>query len=111
MSQYQFRKFTSISAVSTGANITGDSFSIQDNDNIGIQISWDGTTAGTFSVEVSNDNSTWDALTLSSTPTASGSAGSWSININQAPFQYMRIKFTRTSGTGTATAIVSMKGV
>jgi len=111
MSQSQFRRFTNIDAVSTAASITGDSFSIQDSDNVGLDLRWTGTTAGTIAVQVSNDNSTFTALTLSAVPTPAGSADNYLVNINQAPFQYMRIVFTRTSGTGTLTAIVSMKGV
>ena len=56
------------------SNITSPSTNILHTDRVGYQLVWTGTPAGTFSVEVSNDETTWAELTLSTAITGGGAA-------------------------------------
>ncbi len=103
-----------------------DSLDTSTFDNVGLQLSWDGAAEGTFAVEVSNDPqalspnadvraaAVWDALTLSDVPTAVGSPGSWAVNLNQVPFQALRLNYTNTAGgpTGSLLQVIATgKGI
>lgn len=80
--------------------------------NVGIQVNWSGGSggpAGTISVECSNDNLTYTALTLSAVPTITGNSGSILINLNQVPFSWVRIVVTITAGTMALVAKLSAK--
>lgn len=103
-----------------GGDVTSSVTNIQFLDNIAYQVNFTGTPVGTFSVEVSVDHAqdsqgnvtvtgTWNALTLSPTPAASGAAGSAYIDLNQLSAAYVRIKYTRTSGTGTLNGYITGK--
>lgn len=111
-----------ITAQSMGASITSPIVEVRLQDNIGIQLDWTGTPTGTFDVQISSNHlqdingnvqvpGTWVSLPLSPAITASGSADTAYIDLNQQSAQYMRIVYTRTSGTGSLTAVVVAKGV
>lgn len=103
-------------------NITSAVTNIQYVDNVGCELSWTGTPTGTFTVEVSvsyeQDSQgnvinagSWNALTLNPTPTASGSAGSFYISLNQIEAPWIRIRYIRTSGTGVLTSYICTKEI
>lgn len=110
----QLLPYANIIAGDMSGNITSAVTNIQYEDNVAVFLSWAGTPAGTFDVQVSPDNtasSTWDSLPLSSVITASGSADSAVIDLSLMPFPYMRIVYTRTGSTGTLSSTITAKQV
>ena len=88
-------------AALTGATATSTAIRIGSVDNLGFQVTWSagsGGPAGTCSVEASNDNVNYAALTLDTTPVITGNSGTLLININQFPFSWVRVKATMTVG-------------
>lgn len=93
------------------ATLTSSVTNLQYLDNVGIQFIFTGSPTGTFSVEVSNDNSNWTALSLSPTPAATGSAGNQYVDLNQLSAAWIRAKYTKSSGTGSLTALLTAKEI
>jgi hypothetical protein len=102
-------------------NLTSAVTNIEFLDNIGVQFNFTGTPTGTFQVQVSADYSqdqqgnvlnagNWIGL-LSVLPTASGSADSAYVDLNQLSAPWIRAIYTRTSGTGTLNAYIVAKQV
>ena len=91
-------------------DITGPSTNILHLDRVGFQLVWTGTPTGTFSVEVSNDEETWAAMTLSVAVTAAGSADNAFLDIETGA-AYVRVKYTDTSGTGSLDAHIVAKSI
>ncbi len=96
----------------SATSITSAVTNINTMDNVGITLKWAGAPVGTFAIQVSNDYDqdylgnvlsagTWNTLPLSLTP-ALGSP--IAVNLNQLPFPWIRIVYTKTSGTGTLQA-------
>lgn len=102
-----------IQSGSLAADYTSSTINILYLDNIGIQLVWTGTPTGTFIIQVSNDNTTWGTLspTSPSTISAGGSASDAEISLNQLPWKYLRVKYTRSSGTGTLQGYITGKEV
>lgn len=110
-----------VTAGSMAASITSLVTNIQYMDDVVYQIQWTGTPVGTFTVQVSEDYQqsggtvlnagTWTTLTLSSAITAAGSADQAILDLNQLPYSWIRLVYTRTSGTGTLNAYISAKAV
>ena len=103
-----------LDAESLAANFESNVTNIEYLDNVGIQIVTDSVTdnTGQFSIQVSNDNVTFEDITV--TPTISALADTDTqifVNLNQLPFSYVRIKFAAAGGTpdGTATAFLTAK--
>ena len=91
---------------------------VQFQDNVGIIVSWSGTTpVGTLTVEVANqvkddpDSLIWDELDFGATISVSGNTGQHSLNIQSLPYTKIRLKYNRASGTGTLNAILTSKVV
>ena len=91
-------------------------------DNIGIQLNWTGTAAGTFDFQISMDHKedasgnvqvagNFVSVPISPAITASGSADSAYVDLNQISAPYFRIVYTKNSGSGTLDAYVNGKGV
>ena len=91
-------------------DITGPSTNILYTDRVGFQLSWTGTPTGSFSIEVSNDEVVWVALTLSATVTAAGSADDAFIDAETAA-KFIRVKYSDTSGSGTLQAHITAKSI
>lgn len=105
-----------LSAQSMGASFTSSPTLVKNLDNCSYQIHFTTSDAvGTFSVEASVDyaidetvnkvtnTGNWIPLQLSGgTPTAASANDDILINLNQVPFNAIRLKYTRVSGTGTA---------
>lgn len=101
--------FNAIAVASTTTYTTTTS-TVANYDNIGLQIKFVGTMAGTLSVEVSNDGTNFDALTF--TPSLTQPAGSdtkYAINLKQLPWQFMHVKYVNASGSGTLTVSIFAK--
>jgi hypothetical protein len=87
-------------------------------DNVSIQVTWTGTPVGTFDVYVSNVlhpsttlTSDWSRLDFGSTPAIDSTNSDMVINLNQIPFSWIAVVYTKTSGTGTISAITTIKTV
>lgn len=111
-----------VAAGDMSASITSLATNIQQVDNVGIQLNFTGSPTGTFSVQVSADHTEdvnknvivaghWESLTLSPTPTASGTSGDIYIDLNQLSAPWVRIVYTRSSGTGSLDAYVTGKAI
>ena len=81
------------------------------------QVSWTGTPTGVITVEVSNnydrirDTGNWDTLTLETAISQpAGGASNVLIDLTWLPFQFVRLKYTRTAGSGTMQAHYFAKG-
>lgn len=87
-------------------------------DNVGIVVSWAGTSpVGEVVVEVSNqqenpnESMIWGELDFGSPITITGNTGEHLISCNNVPFNAMRLKYKATSGVGDLTAILQVKMV
>ena len=92
------------------SDVTSSSTNILHMDRVGYQLSWSGTPTGTFSVEVSNDESVWVPLTLSASVAAAGSADDAFIDCETAA-KFIRFKYTASSGSGTLQAHITGKSI
>ena len=81
-------------------NLLSDATNIKRLDNFGIQLVWTGVPVGTFDIQASIDGVSYTSLSFSSPITASGTASSTLINLNQIPYAWVRVAYTATSGTG-----------
>ena len=113
------KSYNSFDNVSLAANQTSPVTDIAFKDNIGIIVDWSGTAPlGELIVEATNDdnevdasNWTWVALDFGNTITINGATGNHLINISQAPFNKIRLRYARTSGTGNLTATMTIKEI
>ena len=71
--------------------------------NFSISLDWTGTAIGTFSFEVSNDNTNWSTIRLTGPITANGVADNAYVELVAAA-SYVRVIYTAVSGTGTLQA-------
>lgn len=107
---------------SMGGNVTSKVINTQFLNEAYLQLLFTGTPTGTFTVETSGDYvpddefrtsppnaGNWDALDLGTTLSATGAAGTISIDITLSAVPYLRVVYTRTSGTGTLNAKISGK--
>lgn len=99
-----------VDGTSMGASIDCPSTNIMYVDRVGYQISYTGTPTGTFSVEISNDNATWEAMTLSTAIAAAGSPDNHFIDCETAA-KYIRLKYIRSSGTGALYVALTTKSI
>ena len=101
----------------TSGNKTSAVTSIFNQDNVGLQLIWTGTLAGTFDVQVSADYNrdtlagTWTSVGLPAVQTAAGSASNAYVDLNQLSAPWVRVVFTYTSGSGNLTEYLVAKGV
>lgn len=105
----QYTQFNA-QAVSSTTVYHSPSTDINQLHNLGLDVRFTGTPTGTLTVECSNDNVTFTALTFSPALTQpSGSALNILIDLNQVPFRYLRTSYTNSSGSGTLTTLLSGK--
>ena len=91
-------------------SVTSPSSNILHMDRVGYQISWAGTPVGDFTVEVSNDESTWVELTLSVAVAATGGANDAFIDVETAA-KFVRLVYTSSSSTGTLQVHITGKSI
>jgi len=81
-------------------------------DNVGYLVEWsDGSIdlAGLIIVEVQSGPSGWCNLDFGSPINVVGASGSIVININQIPFENIRLQYVASAGSGTLNATLSSK--
>lgn len=94
---------------SMGADITSSAMPVTQGQIAAIQAVWTGGSAlGTLTLRISNDNVTYSDYTGSAT--AVSGAGDFLWNLISCGFNYVKVKYTRTSGTGTLNVTSSYKG-
>ena len=98
-------------AGSMSGDITSDPVDVLYSDNVGVQLVFTGTPTGNFYVQGTIDGSTWTALDFGTIPTAAGAAGDHLLNMNNLPYQQIRVFYDRSSGTGTLDVYVMAKTV
>lgn len=104
----------------TGASITGPWVRIQPQQGFSFQLKWTGTTTGTMTFEVSNDdnpNSQAAIMGKSLLPTAfpaagnpAGAAGDYPFDFGPLTYRWIRYVFTRSAGTGLMYAAICGNG-
>ena len=100
-----------ISDVTIDENYTSSPTNIRYLDNVGIELVWTGTPTGTFYIEGTVSGNTWQALDFGSAVSAVGAEGSHLLNINQCPYDQLRISYIATSGTGTLNGYIIAKEI
>lgn len=114
--------FHVVNAQSMTSSLTSAPTNTQFLDNIMYQAQWSGTPTGTFAIQGSLDYSvgsggtllnagTWDAIPMSATISAAGSADSGQFDLNQIPYPWLRLAYTASSGTGTLDVYVTGKAI
>lgn len=100
-------------------NITSTAIDVLQTDNLGLQVKWTSSDAvGTIAVEGSINYDphfgTGDFYALTFDPVLTqpnSNNGGYLININQFPWPYLRVTYTRSSGDGTLLVNLSAKGI
>lgn len=111
--------FQSLTNASMATSLTSALTKIQNLDDIGIQVKWTSSNAvGTIAVECSinyNANlATGDWVALTFDPALAQPAsnnGSYLIDLQQVPFTWLRVTYTRVSGSGTLNVWLSAKEI
>jgi len=96
------------SVADMAASFATEPSQVQWQDNIGFQIKWDGDAVGEITVEGSNNHDPakhvqGDFYSLTFDPVLAqpaGVSGGYLININQFPFQWIRVAYASDSGAG-----------
>lgn len=89
----------------------GDS-SVSFLDNLGFQFVWTGNPTGVIEVKASIDGVNFVALDFDPAITQpAGTASNSLANVNQFPFKWIKVVYTRTSGTGSLTAWMSAREI
>lgn len=99
-------------AVSSTTTYLSQPINIKNTDNILLQLIWTGTPTGVFTVQQSPDGNLYDDLIVSPPITQpAGSAGHWSVNLNQSPATWVQVQYVNASGSGTVDVIVTAKDI
>ena len=108
---YPVTLFNAANGVMTGTNtIQSIPMSIENVDNIRIQLAWTGTPTGTISVQMSGDGVQYDALTFNPLlAQPAGAPGQYAIEINQTGALSMILQYVNASGVGALTASYTAK--
>ena len=82
-----------------GGNITSPSVKLDRYKRFCITIQWEGAAApnGSFTVQASNNNTSWSTIT-GSTVSTGGIAGNQTWNSNGASYKYFRLVYKRVGG-------------
>lgn len=94
--------------------ITSSEVNTKNLNQLSVGFVWTGTPTGTFFIDSPADGfagTTWQAIDLGSTISASGAAGQHSIALNDWPFSKIRVRYTNASGTGTLQAYIEGRGI
>ena len=104
-------KLTPETNVSSTDEVLSRVFNTAEFGEASVQMFWTGTVAGTFTIQLSNDGTTFEDLNpdnLDITQPA-GSAGSWLCLLGQLA-SYIRVKYNNASGSGTVKVLLTAKG-
>lgn len=112
------------SASMTGVTVyTSSASNIMYYDNVAVQLQWTGNPTGVFQVQNSLDYNpgqpqskgevqagTWVPITLNPVPAAVTTAtSSWTIQLDDLPFPWVRVLYTNSTGSGVLTGYISGK--
>ncbi|GAC1502093.1 MAG: hypothetical protein NVS1B10_06720 [Candidatus Saccharimonadales bacterium] len=102
-----------LTAQSLASSFNSPATTVQFLDNVGYQVNISTTNSvGTFAVQGSLDNVNWANLSLSGTPSVGAANDTIIINVNQFPFQYIRLAYaSTTAGTGTCDVYIEAKAL
>lgn len=102
-----------LQAASMGATVSSATIDATFQDNIGLEIAWTSANAvGVITVEASNSGDNFYPLTFDPALTQPASDnGGYLVNLNQLPYAYYRVTYTRTSGTGTLSVWATSKEI
>lgn len=96
---------------SMAGNLTSPSISLLNTDKLAIQAVFVGANAqvpsGTFTLQVTNDQTTW--TTIAGSASTVSAAGDIMWNIVDLGYPYVRVVYTRTGGDGTLNCTVFTK--
>lgn len=116
--QYNLQPSKVIDEATVSADVTSSITEIMNKDNIVYQIKWTGTLNIAFDVQVSSNYdprnasaASWDSLPLLPAPAATGSAGSWTIDLSELGSKYIKLFCDYSSGSGALEAWISGKAV
>lgn len=116
--QYNLQPSLVINEDSVAGDVRSLVTEVLNKDNITYQLKWDGDLDALFEVHVSSDYNPnnpsaahWDSLPLDPAPTASGSADTWTIELNQIGSKYVSLFVVYNSGTSNLQAYVSGKAI
>lgn len=95
---------------------------VRNQDNVGIQLHWEGDAVGSFGVQISMTHvedaagnvlveGDWVDLPLNPSVAAAGVDDDAYIDLNQLSAAYVRLVYVATSGSGTLEAHLMAKGV
>ena len=113
-----------VNAASTATTVTSAASSINKLSGISYDLTWTGTTTGTFAVQVSNSYSincegavinagSWNTLPTASFtgtyPVPAGSPGNGFLDVVGTEAAWVRLVFTPSAGTGTLTVLAAAK--
>lgn len=89
------------------STITSTEINTKNLQQLGITLNWSGTPNGTFVIQAPVDGTNYQNITTSpATISASGSAGSHAISIQNWPYPSIRVQYTNSSSTGTLNAYI-----
>lgn len=93
------------------ATVTSANMPVMFMDNIGVQVNWSAGSSpvGVIQVQASLDGVNFDALDFGSVINITGNSGSLLININQIPYNQIRVQYIKTSGSGTLDVYMTAK--
>src|SRR4051812_28612104 len=85
--------------VMTGTDVLeSETFSIQNLDNVGLQIQWTGDAVGTIEVQASVNNIDFHTFTFDPVlAQPAGTDGGYLVSLNQVPFPYVKVIYTNAS--------------
>jgi hypothetical protein len=95
----------------TGTNTYNSAITdINQQHNVGLDVRFVGTMAGTLTVNCSNDGVVFTALTFNPAITQpSGSSLNFLVNLNNLPFRYVQVSYTNSTGSGTLISYLTSK--
>jgi len=74
-------------------------------DNVGLEVMWNGTAVGVFSILASCSGINWNALTFNPVlAQPAGVMGGMGIDLNQYPFKFLLLQYVNASGVGVLNA-------
>jgi len=100
---------TLVNNVSMSTSITSPSIDLSNVQGFAMHAFWDGSPAGTFHLEASDDDVHW-AIYQDSVVSLPVAGNQIFYNVSLTHFDKVRLVFTRSSGSGDLTVLMNAKG-